>query len=63
MIIVGKWIGPKGKLSDAQLSHLLLIYVASGADILEILVIFSDARVSCIATYTYCVTNVHYRNY
>ena len=45
-LIVAKWIAPKGKLTDNQLSQLLLIYIASGADIIELLEIFTDEKVS-----------------
>ncbi|XP_071963040.1 transmembrane protein 26-like [Antedon mediterranea] len=35
VLIIGRWILPRGDLTGDQLSQLLLVYIGSGADILE----------------------------
>ncbi|XP_071963912.1 transmembrane protein 26-like [Antedon mediterranea] len=35
VLIIGRWILPRGNLTGDQLSQLLLVYIGSGADILE----------------------------
>ena len=43
--MLAKWIAPKGKMSLDALSQLLLVYIAAGADILELMEAFNDERV------------------
>ena len=45
-LVVAKWIAPKRELTVSQFSELLLIYISSGADIVELLEIFEDPVVS-----------------
>ncbi len=35
VLILGRWLGPKGQISRDQLSQLLLVYIGMAADILE----------------------------
>ena len=46
MLIVGRWLLPKGELSHDQLSQLLLVYVGTAADIVEFYEAFSEDEVS-----------------
>ena len=46
VLVFGKWIGPKGHLTTDELSQLLLVTIAGGADILELLETFSQDNVS-----------------
>lgn len=36
ILIVGRWLLPKGELTRDQLSQLLLVYIGMAADIIEI---------------------------
>ncbi|XP_052820555.1 transmembrane protein 26-like isoform X3 [Mya arenaria] len=45
MLIVGRWILPKGSISHDQLSQLLLVYVGTAADIVEFYEAFSEEQV------------------
>ena len=46
MLIVGRWLLPKGALSHDQLSQLLLVYVGTAADIVEFFEAFNEDKVS-----------------
>jgi len=46
MLIVGRWILPKGAISHDQLSQLLLVYVGTAADIVEFYEAFSEDEVN-----------------
>ena len=45
VLIVGRWLLPKGELSHDQLSQLLLVYVCTAADIVEFFEAFSEPEV------------------
>ncbi|XP_061197343.1 transmembrane protein 26-like [Saccostrea echinata] len=45
MLIVGRWVLPKGALSHDQLSQLLLVYVGTAADIVEFYEAFNEEAV------------------
>jgi Transmembrane protein 26 len=45
ILIVGRWLLPKGELTRDQLSQLLLVYIGMAADIIEI---FEAFRVQSI---------------
>ncbi|XP_071109194.1 transmembrane protein 26-like [Haliotis cracherodii] len=45
MLIVGRWMLPKGALSHDQLSQLLLVYVGTAADIVEFYEAFNEEEV------------------
>jgi len=35
VLVIGRWLLPKGKITRDQLSQLLLVFIGVGADILE----------------------------
>ncbi|KAE8592879.1 hypothetical protein XENTR_v10018906 [Xenopus tropicalis] len=45
VIVMGRWIMPKGEMDRIQLTELLLIYIGLGADILDILNLIKDPQV------------------
>lgn len=42
LLIVGRWVLPKGKLTHDQLSQLLLVYIGTAADIVEFFEAFKE---------------------
>ncbi|XP_063233603.1 transmembrane protein 26 [Bacillus rossius redtenbacheri] len=46
VLIVGRWMLPKGDLTRDQLSQLLLVYIGTAADIIEFFDSFKDERVA-----------------
>ncbi|ESO88818.1 hypothetical protein LOTGIDRAFT_125533, partial [Lottia gigantea] len=46
MLIIGRWMLPKGSLTHDQLSQLLLVYVGTAADIVEFYEAFSEEKVT-----------------
>uniref|UniRef100_H2YWB7 Transmembrane protein 26 n=1 Tax=Ciona savignyi TaxID=51511 RepID=H2YWB7_CIOSA len=55
VLVLGKWIAPKGEVSRNELSQLLLVYIAAGADIIELLEVFNESKVSQNAELVYLV--------
>lgn len=45
ILIVGRWLLPKGKLTHDQLSQLLLVYIGTAADIVEFFEAFKEEEV------------------
>ena len=45
LLIVGRWLLPKGKLTHDQLSQLLLVYIGTAADIVEFFEAFKEEAV------------------
>lgn len=45
LLVVGRWLLPKGQMSRDQLSQLLLIYIAAAADIVELTEIYEVRQV------------------
>ena len=45
VLIVGRWLLPKGELSHDQLSQLLLVYLGTAADIVEFFEAFKEQQV------------------
>ena len=45
LLVVGRWMLPKGEISRDQLSSLLLVYIATAADIVEMTEIYEDSSV------------------
>ena len=45
-IIIGRWLLPRGEITRDQLSALLLGYVGTAADILELFEVFDDSRMN-----------------
>ena len=45
ILILGRWLLPKGKLTHDQLSQLLLVYIGTAADIVEFFEAFKEEEV------------------
>ncbi|XP_050412256.1 transmembrane protein 26 [Patella vulgata] len=45
ILIIGRWLLPKGKLTHDQLSQLLLVYIGTAADIVEFFEAFKEEKV------------------
>jgi len=46
ILILGRWMLPKGKLTHDQLSQLLLVYIGTAADIVEFFEAFNEEKVN-----------------
>ena len=44
-LVLAKWIAPKGGMSLDELSQLLLVNIAAGADIIELMETFNEEQV------------------
>ena len=49
ILILGRWMLPKGKLTHDQLSQLLLVYIGTAADIVEFFEAFNEEKVTSCA--------------
>ena len=56
VLVIGRWILPKGKISSSELSQLLLVFIAVAADIIE----FMTETIDEDNDRAICNTNVHY---
>ncbi|CAF2399756.1 unnamed protein product [Rotaria sp. Silwood2] len=45
IIILGRWIVPKGNISHSALSQLLLVYLSLASDILDLLTLFNEREI------------------
>ncbi|CAF4821947.1 unnamed protein product [Rotaria socialis] len=45
VIILGRWLLPKGNISHSALSQLLLVYLSLASDILDLLTLFSEQEI------------------
>lgn len=45
VLILGRWLLPRGKLTHDQLSQLLLVYIGTAADIVEFFEAFKEKEV------------------
>src|SRR5690348_11108904 len=45
IIIIGRWLLPKGKISRSALSQLLLVYLSLASDMIDLLSIFQEEKV------------------
>lgn len=52
VLIIGRWLMPRGKMNRDQLAQLLLLYLALGADILDILELIKEPSVKTNTTIT-----------
>ncbi|XP_073512988.1 transmembrane protein 26-like isoform X2 [Phyllobates terribilis] len=52
VLIIGRWLMPRGKMNRDQLAQLLLMYLALGADILDILELMKEPSVKTNETVT-----------
>ncbi len=55
VLVIGRWLLPKGDLSRDELSQLLLVYVGTAADIAELLETFGEPRVNKKLSVTYLI--------
>ncbi|XP_034393420.1 transmembrane protein 26 [Cyclopterus lumpus] len=53
VLVLGRWLMPKGDMSRDQLSQLLMVYVGLGADILDIFDTFKEPEVKTNQTVVY----------
>lgn len=54
VLIIGRWLMPKGEVSHDQLSQLLFVYIGIASDIMELFILFNESYViqDEILTYT-----------
>lgn len=45
LLIIGRWLLPRGDLSRNQLSQLLFVYIGSGSDTLDFFIVFEETEV------------------
>ncbi|CAH1239937.1 TMEM26 [Branchiostoma lanceolatum] len=45
LLVIGRWLLPRGDLTRDELSQLLLVYIAMAADIVELFQVFEEERV------------------
>lgn len=55
VIIIGRWILPKGQMSRDKLSNLLLVMIGKACDITDFFTLFSHKNVALDRTFTYVV--------
>ncbi|XP_074627250.1 transmembrane protein 26-like [Acropora palmata] len=58
-LIIGRWLLPRGEITRDQLSALLLGYVGTAADILELFEVLEEQAVSTTRQVTYAVLSVY----
>ncbi|UJR36406.1 hypothetical protein I4U23_029129 [Adineta vaga] len=58
IIILGRWILPKGDISHSALSQLLLVYLSLASDILDLLTLFNEHEIQSSLSMVYLVLTV-----
>ncbi|GAB1601194.1 Hypothetical predicted protein [Argonauta hians] len=58
LLIIGRWLLPKGKISREQLSQLLLVYIGMAADIIELFEAFKEEVVKYNWTLTVVILSL-----
>lgn len=58
IIILGRWILPKGDISHSALSQLLLVYLSLASDIMDLLTLFSEKEIQTSSSMVYIVLSV-----
>ncbi|CAI9727618.1 Hypothetical predicted protein [Octopus vulgaris] len=58
LLIIGRWLLPKGKISREQLSQLLLVYIGMAADIIELFEAFKEEVVKYNWTLTIVILSL-----
>lgn len=58
IIILGRWILPKGDISHSALSQLLLVYLSLASDILDLLTLFHEEEIQASNPMVYLVLTV-----
>ncbi len=55
VLIIGRWLMPKGDVSHDQLSQLLFVYIAIASDIMDLLILFNESYVVQDELLTYVI--------
>ena len=58
VLILGRWLLPKGKLTRDQFSQLMLVYIGMAADIVEVFEAFRESKVMLEPALTYAILGV-----
>ncbi|KAJ8318444.1 hypothetical protein KUTeg_003535 [Tegillarca granosa] len=58
MIIFGRWLLPKGRISHSELSQLLLTFIGKACDITDFFQIFSETTVQQNTSLTYAISSI-----
>jgi hypothetical protein len=58
IIILGRWILPKGNISHSALSQLLLVYLSLASDILDLLSLFNEQEIYISSSMVHLVLTV-----
>jgi hypothetical protein len=58
IIILGRWILPKGDISHSALSQLLLVYLSLASDILDLLTLFNEQEIQISSPMVHLVLTV-----
>ena len=58
MIIIGRWLLPKGKITRSALSQLLLVYLSLASDMIDLLSIFQEDQVIKNSAMVYSILSV-----
>jgi hypothetical protein len=58
ILILGRWILPRGKLTRDQLSQLLFVYIGSGSDVMELFIIFEEPEIRRDKVFSYAILAV-----
>jgi hypothetical protein len=58
IIILGRWIVPKGDISHSALSQLLLVYLSLASDILDLLTLFHEQEIQISSPMVHLVLTV-----
>ena len=60
IIILGRWILPKGNVSHSVLSQLLLVYLSLASDILDLLTLFNEEEIQLSLPMVHLVLTVFF---
>ena len=63
LLVIGRWLLPKGQMSREQLSQLLLIYIAAAADIVELTEIYDVRDVLSSSRYMSSILNARFHSH
>lgn len=58
LLIIGRWMLPRGTLTRDQLSQLLFVYIGSASDVMELFVVFEEPEVRADTALTYAIFSV-----
>ncbi|XP_061191225.1 transmembrane protein 26-like [Saccostrea echinata] len=58
ILIIGRWMLPRGTLTRDQLSQLLFVYIGSASDVMELFVVFEEPEIRSDTVLTYIIFSV-----